>query len=150
MTSQEPLIHEQILQYDIPTYDVLKNEVSLHPHLTRFIVTILAQLNRIDESNLEIFFQKTLPSKNIRKTLIALIEPSVRAYVLYSQVNCGLWKRNGIALLNQAYLYHNLMFRNEFLDKDLLCFQLAASQLDPNLILINLLNKFKLDDYLTK
>jgi len=40
------------------------------------------------------------------------------------------------------------MFRNEFLDRDILALQIGAAFLDPNQYLISLLHCFNLQEYL--
>lgn len=132
----------------ILTYDILHEEVSLHAHFTRFICVVMAQAYKFHSGIQFRELLQTLIPVYSKAMILCLIEPSVRAYLLYSQVNCGIWKKNGISLLNQAYLYHNIMFRNEFLDRDIVALQTGAAYLDPNQYLINLLHRFNLQEYL--
>jgi len=137
-------------------YDVLSEKVSLHPHYSRFVCICIAQLSRFNKSettsgrDIRQYFREFVGLELSDDLVLAVVEPSIRANVLYSQSNCGVWKKNGVSLLNQVYLYHNIMFRNEFLDRDILSLQLAAALLQPNLFLVNLLNRFDLLEYLIK
>lgn len=134
--------------YDIISYDILVKKVSLHAHFTRFFANVCALCTQFES----IYSQINTNLMSNKSLIFNLIEPSIRAFALYAQASkCGLWKRNGSAFLNQVYLYNNLMFRNEFLDKDILCMQLAAGSnlIDINEFMIILLDRFNLLDYLT-
>lgn len=63
---------------------------------------------------------------------------------MIAQVHAGLWRRNGYALLNQLYFYHNVKCRSEMLDRDIVLLQVGASLIESNEFLIHLLNKFNL------
>ena len=77
--------------YEILTYDVASKEVSLHAHFTRFVACVLAQATKFE-----------LEPDLTKEIITLLVEPSMRAYVLYVQANIGIWKKNGTSLLNQA------------------------------------------------
>jgi len=146
----------QIAGYRTIEYDVLREKVSLHAHYTRFVCVCIAQLSRFSkdgsggEADLRKYFSDVVGVELSEDLVLAMVEPSMRANVLYSQSNCGVWKKNGVSLLNQVYLYHNIMFRNEFLDRDVLSLQLGAALLQPDQFLVNLLNRFDLFEYLIK
>lgn len=82
-----------------------------------------------------------------REKIIALLEPSIRALVLVSQTNNGLWKRNGFSLLSQVYFYSNIKCRHDMFDRDILCLQMGASVMEPNEFIINLLTHYNLCEY---
>lgn len=63
---------------------------------------------------------------------------------MIAQVHAGMWRRNGYALLNQLYFYHNVKCRSEMLDRDVILLQVGASLIESNEFLIHLLNKFNL------
>lgn len=63
---------------------------------------------------------------------------------MVAQVHAGMWRRNGYALLNQLYFYHNVKCRSEMLDRDIVQLQIGASLLESNEFLIHALNKFNL------
>jgi len=133
--------------YEILSYDILVKKVSLHAHFTRFFANAYALCTQYEP-----IYAKINASLITNKSLVrTLIEPSIRAFSLFVQAGkCGLWKRNGSAFHNQVYLYNNIMFRNEFLDRDILCMQIGAILLDSDEFLIVLLERFNLFSYLTK
>lgn len=55
-----------------------------------------------------------------------------------------MWRRNGYALLNQLYFYHNVKCRTEMLDRDIVLLQMAASVIESNEFIVHALNKFGL------
>lgn len=133
--------------YEMISYDILVKQVSLHAHFTRFFANIYVLCSKFEPIYASVN-SNLVSNKNL---IFTLIEPSIRAFALYAQASkCGLWKRNGSAFLNQVYLYNNIMFRNEFLDRDILCMQVGSILLEPDEFLIILLERFKLFNYLTK
>ncbi len=55
-----------------------------------------------------------------------------------------MWKRNGYALLNQLYFYHNVRCRADMLDKDVITLQISASIIESNEFLLHVINRFGL------
>lgn len=55
-----------------------------------------------------------------------------------------MWKRNGYALLNQLYFYHNVRCRTDMLDRDIVTLQIGASLIESNEFLLHVLNRFGL------
>jgi E3 ubiquitin-protein ligase UBR2 len=46
---------------------------------------------------------------------------------MIAQVHAGMWRRNGFALLNQLFFYHNVKCRAEMLDRDVLMLQVLPT-----------------------
>lgn len=133
--------------YEIISYDILVKQVSLHAHFTRLFANVYMLCSKFEP----IFASVNANLISNKNLIFTLVEPSIRAFVLFAQASkCGLWKRNGSAFMNQIYLYNNIMFRNEFLDKDILCMQMGSILLDSDEFLIILLERFKIFNYLTK
>lgn len=49
----------------------------------------------------------------------------LRTAAMIAQVHAGMWRRNGFALLNQLYFYHNVKCRAEMLDRDVVMLQVT-------------------------
>ena len=81
--------------------------------------------------------------------MISLLEPSLRSLVLVAQTNAGLWKRNGFSLLSQVYFYSNIKCRHDMFDRDIACLQMAASVMDADEFLANLLSHYNLFEFFT-
>lgn len=75
---------------------------------------------------------------------VEMIEPSLRTQVTIAQVQAGMWRRNGYAVVDQVRVYHDPRCRREMQDQDVLMLQHGASLMDPNDFVINLLYKFQL------
>lgn len=120
-------------------YDVSSQPVSIHLPLSRFLAGLHLYLEKFglnfDSPEFQIF-SKQSPEQ--------IIEPVLRTQVMISQVHAGMWRRNGYALLNQLYFYHNVKCRSEMLDKDIVLLQIGASLIESNEFLIHLLNKYNL------
>lgn len=50
---------------------------------------------------------------------------------MIAQVHAGMWRRNGFALLNQLYFYHNVKCRAEMLDRDIVMLQVCFTNYIP-------------------
>ncbi|KAL1506747.1 hypothetical protein ABEB36_006051 [Hypothenemus hampei] len=119
-------------------YDVSSKPVSIHLPLTRLLAALHLHLEKFnlhfDSQELQI--QKPTP--------VQIVEPVLRAQVMIAQVHAGMWRRNGYALVNTLYFYHNVKCRTEMLDRDITLLQIGASLIESNEFLIHVLNKFNL------
>ncbi|KAK4886967.1 hypothetical protein RN001_003238 [Aquatica leii] len=119
-------------------YDVSSKPVSIHLPLSRFLAGLHLHLEHFGLNFDGTEFQTPKP------TPVQIIEPVLRTQVMIAQVHAGMWRRNGYALLNQLYFYHNVKCRTEMLDRDIQLLQIGASLIESNEFLIHLLNKFNL------
>ncbi|XP_057659801.1 E3 ubiquitin-protein ligase UBR2 isoform X1 [Diorhabda carinulata] len=119
-------------------YDVSTKPVSIHLPLTRFLAALHLHLEKFNLHFDGPEFQVPKP------TPIQIIEPVLRAQVMIAQVHSGMWRRNGYALLNTLFFYHNVKCRTEMLDRDITLLQIGASLIESNEFLIHVLNKFNL------
>ena len=55
-----------------------------------------------------------------------------------------MWRRNGIALINQAYYTRDYRCRAESFDRDLQLLQVCAAFVDPDQVFVTLLHRFNL------
>ncbi|KAB0798887.1 hypothetical protein PPYR_06767 [Photinus pyralis] len=120
------------------SYDVSTKAVSIHLSLSRFLAGLHLHLENYGLNFDSAEFQIPKP------TPVQIIEPVLRTQVMIAQVHAGMWRRNGYALLNQLYFYHNVKCRTEMLDRDIQLLQIGASLIESNEFLIHLLNKFNL------
>ncbi|XP_053616126.1 E3 ubiquitin-protein ligase UBR1 isoform X2 [Plodia interpunctella] len=122
-------------------YDVSGEPVSIHRPLSRFIAGLHLQLHRHGLSYHSREFDR--PDKP-KPSPEQLIEPVLQTMAMIAQVHAGMWRRNGFALLNQLYFYHNVKCRAEMLDRDIVMLQIGASLIESNEFIIHVLNKFSL------
>ncbi|KAJ2945313.1 hypothetical protein O0L34_g9400 [Tuta absoluta] len=125
-------------------YDVSSEPVSIHRPLSRYIAGLHLQLHAHGLSYHSKEFQR--PDKP-KPTPEELIEPVLQTMAMIAQVHAGMWRRNGFALLNQLYFYHNVKCRAEMLDRDIVMLQIGASLIESNEFIIHVLNKFNLLDW---
>ncbi|XP_048736873.2 E3 ubiquitin-protein ligase UBR2-like isoform X4 [Ostrea edulis] len=119
-------------------YDVLSKAVSIHLPLSRYLAGLHVYMGKFH-------LHFGCPELNVENLdPVKMIEPPLRAQVMIAQSQAGLWRRNGYALLNQIYFYHNVKCRQEMYDKDILMLQIGASVIDGNEFLIHLLNRYGL------
>uniref|UniRef100_A0A6E8V8A1 E3 ubiquitin-protein ligase n=1 Tax=Anopheles coluzzii TaxID=1518534 RepID=A0A6E8V8A1_ANOCL len=121
------------------TYDVLTRPVSVHLPLTRFLAGLYTVFERHDFT-----FDKVSQNLPDRPTPEQIIEPVLCARTMMSQVQAGMWRRNGYALINQLFFYRNVKCRYEMLDRDIVILQMGASLIEANEFIIHVLNKYKL------
>lgn len=119
-------------------YDVASKPVSIHLPLTRFLSALHLHLEKFN-----LHFDGT-EFHVIKPTPVQIMEPVLRSQVMIAQVHAGMWRRNGYALLNSLFFYHNVKCRTEMLDRDVTLLQIAASLIESNEFLIHMLNKFNL------
>lgn len=63
---------------------------------------------------------------------------------MVAQARTGLWVRNGFAIRGQLLHYRDYMLRELCYDQDLFLIQSCLVMLDPNLVLVSLLDRFQL------
>ncbi|XP_066252750.1 E3 ubiquitin-protein ligase UBR2 isoform X1 [Euwallacea similis] len=119
-------------------YDVSSKPVSIHLPLSRLLAALHLHLEKFGLHFDSPELQQSKP------TPVQIIEPVLRAQVMIAQVHAGMWRRNGYALLNTLYFYHNVKCRSEMLDRDITLLQIGASLIESNEFLIHILNKFSL------
>lgn len=122
-------------------YDVSTKPVSIHLPLSRFLAGLHLHLEAhgLNFNSAEFLSTKPNPEE--------IIEPVLRTQAMIAQVHAGMWRRNGYALLNQLFFYHNVKCRTEMLDRDIILLQMGASIIESNEFLIHILNKFNLTNW---
>lgn len=63
---------------------------------------------------------------------------------MIAQIRCGLWVRNGFAIRGQLLHYREFMLRELCYDQDLFILQVALVILDPNTVIVTILDRFGL------
>ena len=67
--------------------------------------------------------------------------------VMIAQIRTGLWVRNGFAIRGQLLHYRDYMLRELCYDQDLFILQSALVLLDPDLVLVTMMERFQLLDW---
>jgi E3 ubiquitin-protein ligase UBR2 len=143
---------------------VIKQEVSIHAPLTRLFAALYMHIDKFQldfhsfYSVAKLHLSTCSPAAYAalkhdlaaEHKMAALLEPSLRSLVLVAQTNAGLWKRNGFSLLSQVYFYSNIKCRHDMFDRDVACLQMAASAMQPDEFLANLLAHYNLFEFYTE
>ena len=66
---------------------------------------------------------------------------------MVAQIRAGLWVRNGFAIRGQVMHYRDFMLRELCYDQDLFILQTALVILDPNTVIVTMLDRFSLTGY---
>jgi len=66
---------------------------------------------------------------------------------MVAQIRTGLWVRNGFAIRGQLLHYRDFMLRELCYDQDLFMMQIALALLDPDTVLVSILERFGLLEY---
>ena len=66
---------------------------------------------------------------------------------MIAQIRTGLWVRNGFAIRGQLLHYRDFMLRELCYDQDLFILQTALVVLDPNTVVVSMLDRFQLLGY---
>ena len=142
----------------------MTQDVSIHAPITRLLA---ASHKSLFKHSIKYNDFKLIEDEKVRMN--ALIEPSLRSIAMASQINVGLWRRNGYSLLRQVlihmlknlyfnyslpsfqvYFYQNVKCRSEMYDRDVECLQLGASIMDSNEFMVSILSRYRLIDYINK
>ncbi|KAL4237392.1 hypothetical protein ACF0H5_002110 [Mactra antiquata] len=123
---------------DCIRFDVGSEPISIHLPVTRILAglhTYLGQHGLCFESP---------DCSLVRPDPVELIELPLRVQVMVAQSNANMWRRNGYALINQIFFYHNVKCRKEMYDRDIVMLQVGASMCPGNDFILHLLYKFGL------
>ncbi|VIO97030.1 Zinc finger in N-recognin family protein [Brugia malayi] len=81
---------------------------------------------------------------NLKGKRALLMEMPLRIFVLCSQSQAQMWRRNGFSLVNQIHNYSAPTCRAEMFDRDILMLQVCAALTPPDTFIIRVLHRFGL------
>ncbi|KAI8970349.1 hypothetical protein BDF20DRAFT_907693 [Mycotypha africana] len=138
--------------YEVVEYDIATQPVSFH-HPFHWLLSELFEnvtllhdgvLNEIGWlGGFKQMVSSALDCKEHDKFLLALEYP-IRTLALLSQINCGVWVRNGFSVRNQALSYRDVNVRESTLDCDIYLLQIGLTVCDSNQFLATLMDRFQL------
>jgi E3 ubiquitin-protein ligase UBR1 len=154
--------------YRIIDFDVLDSWVSFHHSLHWLLAELFKNVSLLTEEKLnelgiisvkDIFTKSAseqailtiidFPLRGLCFALFILSDDGIFLLVLamIAQIRTGLWVRNGFAIRGQLLHYRDFMLRELCYDQDLFMMQIALIVLDPNLVLVSILDRFGLMGY---
>ncbi|XP_039257407.2 E3 ubiquitin-protein ligase UBR2-like isoform X1 [Styela clava] len=133
--------------YPCLDYDITKQPVSTQYPVTRLMSAIIVELGLAGMTWSDIERNEHIASMLESNSLppMQLMECSLRCLCLSAQVNAGMWRRNGLSLINQLFYYKDYRCRQEAYERDVQLLQVSAANMDPNNFIVILLNKMKLN-----
>ncbi|KFD69920.1 hypothetical protein M514_17779 [Trichuris suis] len=125
-------------------YDSKVDEVSFFSPLQRMLAGLYLNIPLC-----EVPFNtwKTLFGVDINP--VELIQSALRVQVCCAETSCGMWRRNGRAAAYQEYAFRSLERRTEMYDRDILLLQIAATLMNTDHFVIQLISSFDLQDFLS-
>ncbi|XP_043223453.1 E3 ubiquitin-protein ligase UBR2-like [Amphibalanus amphitrite] len=124
-------------------FDMWQKPVSLHLPLTRMLAGLHLHLGRFG-----LQFGSPEFEMEDRPTIQQIMETSLRAVILTTQVRAGMWRRNGTSLVSQVHFYSNVRIRSEIQDRDVQILQMAAALEDPDEFIMTLMLRYGIHHWL--
>ncbi|KAI9059537.1 hypothetical protein FKP32DRAFT_1596096 [Trametes sanguinea] len=137
--------------YKIIDFDVMDGSISFHHSLLWLLAELFKHVDILDESSLRTAGYANLKDVCLRhaneEALLTVIDYPLRVLAMIAQIRTGLWVRNGFAIRGQLLHYRDFMLRELCYDQDLFILQTALVALDPNTIIVSMLDRFQLLGY---
>ncbi|EAU93649.2 hypothetical protein CC1G_02879 [Coprinopsis cinerea okayama7 len=145
--------------YEVVRFDVAEGWVSFHHSLHWLLAELFKSTHLLSEEKLREEFGGTefdeyrsvrdvvLRCAGGEKAVLAIIDFPLRVLAMVAQIRVGLWVRNGFAIRGQLMHYRDYMLRELCFDQDLFMLQSALILLDPDIVLVTILDRFNLMAY---
>ncbi|KAF9235714.1 hypothetical protein BU15DRAFT_51032 [Melanogaster broomeanus] len=136
------------VEYTIVEFDVLEGWVSFHHSLHWLLAELLKHIDILSEESLihvgvasvrDLFMRISTES-----AILTMIDFPLRVLAMVAQIRAGLWVRNGFPIRGQLLHYRDFMLRELCYDQDLYILQTSLIILDPNTVIVSILDRFKL------
>ena len=130
--------------YDLVDFDALREPCSIHIPLNQFLAMLLTCFNEVPG-----LAETALEQVELHAPLIHLIDPVITVLTVFSQIKCGMWRRNGMYLVEgQHYLYNDPRIAPHNKINDLMMMQAAFALTEhPGEVLATILHRMHLLDW---
>ncbi|KAH7923758.1 hypothetical protein BV22DRAFT_1092243 [Leucogyrophana mollusca] len=149
-----PAFHEVTfgdVGYQIVDFDVLEGWVSFHHSLHWLLAELLKHVDTLAEESLMqvgVASVRDLFMKiSNEQSVLTVIDFPLRVLAMIAQIRAGLWVRNGFPIRGQLLHYRDFMLRELCYDQDLYIVQTSLIILDPNTVIVSVLDRFGLLDF---
>ncbi|KAI8394291.1 uncharacterized protein BYT42DRAFT_508324 [Radiomyces spectabilis] len=148
---------------DLPPFEVVQfsvhaEPVSFHHPLHWLLAGLLEHASILDEEVLHAagwshglspatFLVNEGDKPPSQRRLLAILDFPIRTIVFSSQIRAGVWVRNGYGIRNQAHHYRDISLRENTYDADIFLLQFGFIMVDPELLLVTLLDRFDLKSW---
>lgn len=136
----------QGMKFVIYSYDVSYHMNSLYNPLHWVLAQVFRQAisTQVSVSSLLSYL-----GKKLEETLLRVVHHSLNSIVFASQIQNGLWVRNGASLVKQA-LQYRIGGMQDCFDSDLLLVQIVCGMVNPDHSLCILMDRFAVLEWFTK
>ncbi|TFK38761.1 hypothetical protein BDQ12DRAFT_99504 [Crucibulum laeve] len=137
--------------YPIVEFDVLEGWVSFHHSLHWLLAELFKHVDHLSEEALSQVGLTSVRDIIMRhaseQAILTVVDFPLRVLAMIAQIRTGLWVRNGFAIRGQLLHYRDYMLRELCYDQDLYILQTALIILDPNTVVVTILDRFGLLGY---
>ncbi|KAJ7160500.1 hypothetical protein C8R43DRAFT_1233736 [Mycena crocata] len=137
--------------YEVVEFDVLEGWVSFHHSLHWLLAELFKHVGRLDEAAFAEVGYSSVRDIIVRhaseQAILTVIDFPLRVLAMIAQIRTGLWVRNGFVIRGQLLHYRDFMLRELCYDQDLFVLQTALIILDPNTVIVTILDRFGLLQY---
>ncbi|GBE78568.1 hypothetical protein SCP_0114570 [Sparassis crispa] len=137
--------------YQIIDFNVMEGWVSFHHSLQWFLAELFKHIDILSEDSLQTIGMSSLRDVCLcnasEQAILTIIDYPLRVLTKVAQIRTGLWVRNGFAIRGQLMHYRDFMLRELCYDQDLFLLQSALVILDPNTVIVSMLDRFQLLGY---
>ncbi|KAJ7691341.1 hypothetical protein B0H17DRAFT_1169139 [Mycena rosella] len=137
--------------YNVVKFDVLEGWVSFHHSLHWLLAELFKHVDKLDEEGLREVGYASVRDIIVRQAseqaILTVIDFPLRVLAMIAQIRTGLWVRNGFVIRGQLLHYRDFMLRELCYDQDLFILQTALIILDPDMVIVTILDRFGLIGY---
>ncbi|KAH7907045.1 hypothetical protein BJ138DRAFT_1015142, partial [Hygrophoropsis aurantiaca] len=139
------------VNYEIVDFDVLEGWVSFHHSLHWLLAELLKHVDTLAEESLMQVGMTSVRDLFMKisneQSVLTIVDFPLRVLATIAQIRAGLWVRNGFPIRGQLLHYRDFMLRELCYDQDLYIVQASLIILDPNTVIISILDRFGLLDF---
>ncbi|KAH8101404.1 hypothetical protein BXZ70DRAFT_906545 [Cristinia sonorae] len=139
------------VSYDLVEFDVLEGWVSFHHSLQWLLAELFKHVDLLSEESLRDVGLSSIREVCLRnaseQAIQTIIDYPLRVLAMVAQIRTGLWVRNGFAIRGQLIHYRDFMLRELCYDQDLFILQASLVILDPNTVIVSMLDRFQLTGF---
>ncbi|KAJ7650236.1 hypothetical protein FB45DRAFT_986384 [Roridomyces roridus] len=137
--------------YQVVKFDVLEGWVSFHHSLHWLLAELFKHVDRLDEQSLREIgltsVRDIITRHASEQAILTVIDFPLRVLAMIAQIRTGLWVRNGFVIRGQLLHYRDFMLRELCYDQDLFIVQTALIIVDPDTVIVTILDRFGLIGY---
>ena len=123
-------LNETKQNYQIVEYDVSRQPCSIHVPLNQILNMLLTSFDSLPGMTDVVLSKLEGCDSSDGQTLLQTIDPVLTVLTVLSQIKCGMWKRNGIYLVEgQHHYYHDPNYAPYNKINDLMMLQIGTEPL---------------------